>query len=53
MVTALDLRLRGHGFDSRPFLLQVATLGKFFAAHMPRSPCTVIMLYGLERYLYV
>ena len=30
MVTALDLRSTGRGFDSQPFHYQVATLGKLF-----------------------
>ena len=33
MVTALDLRSTGRGFDSQPFPYQVATLGKLFT-HM-------------------
>ena len=33
MVTASDLRLKGHGFDSQPFHYQVATLGELFT-HM-------------------
>ena len=30
MVAQLELRLDGHGFDSRPFCLQVTTLNKLF-----------------------
>ena len=30
MVKALDLRLKGHGFDPEPFCFQVTTLDKLF-----------------------
>jgi len=42
MVRALDMRLNGRGFDSRPFRIQIATLGKLFAQNLrgPRVICS-------------
>ena len=42
MVSALDSRPRGPGFDSRPVHRQAATLGKLINTHVPLSPSSTI-----------
>ena len=41
MARALDLRLKGRGFDARPFRFHVTTLGKLFT-HVCLSLSSII-----------
>ena len=42
MVSASDLRMRGRGFDSRPFRYSSKNSGRVVYTHVPLSPSSII-----------